>query len=118
MAKAVGGGLGVPLPYEFVPGAIGYDPSVPTYEYNVDKAKQLLAESGVTLPLTVRLTAHNREQDQQQAQLFVEAQKLMHESAWFGYMWFENGSFLVHKRIQGFTAPWGGLREAELWINE
>src|SRR3712207_8085222 len=23
MAKAVGGGLGVPLPYEFVPGAIG-----------------------------------------------------------------------------------------------
>jgi peptide/nickel transport system substrate-binding protein len=206
MAKAVGGGLGVPLPYEFVPGAIGYDTSVPYYEYNVDKAKQLLAESGVTLPLTVRLTAHNREQDQQQAQLiqamldkinikvdldivervawgekvriqndfemasrqsgvaldptddlvqtwaesgnsayhranvpglldtlaradseyddakrhqlFVEAQKLMHESAWFGYMWFEPGSFLVHKRIQNFPAPWSGLREAEWWINE
>lgn len=206
MAKALGAGLGVPLPYELVPGSIGYDTSVPFYEYNPDKAKQLLAESGVSLPLEVRLTAHNREADQQQAQflqamldkvgiklnldivervawgekvriqndfematrqsgvvmdpsqdllitwaeggnsayhrakvpglldtlqkadaeydekkrhqLFVEAQKLMHESAWFGYMWFEMGNYLVHKRIQGFPAGWGSLREAEWWIDE
>jgi peptide/nickel transport system substrate-binding protein len=206
MAKALGAGLGIPLPYELVPGSIGYDTSVPFYEYNPDKAKQLLAESGVTLPFEVRLTAHNREADQQQAQfiqamldkvgikinldivervawgekvrinndfematrqsgvvtdpsqdllitwaeggnsayhrakvpglldtlqkadteydekkrhaLFVEAQKLMHDSAWFGYMWFENGNFLVHKRVQGFPAGWGSLREAEWWIDE
>jgi ABC-type transport system substrate-binding protein len=206
MAKALGAGLGIPLPYELVPGSIGYDTSAPAYDYNPDKAKQLLAESGVTLPLEVRLTAHNREADQQQAQFiqamlekvgikinldivervawgekvrinndfematrqsgvvtdpsqdllitwaeggnsayhrakvpglldtlqkadteydekkrhqaFVEAQKLMHESAWFVYMWFENGNFLVHKRIQGFPAGWGSLREAEWWINE
>ena len=206
MAKALGAGLGIPLPYELVPGSIGYDTSVPTYEYNPDKAKQLLVESGITLPFEVRLTAHNREADQQQAQFiqamldkvgikvnldivervawgekvrinndfematrqsgvamdpsqdllltwaedgnsayhrakvpglldtlqkadteydektrhqhFVDAQKLMHESAWFGYMWFENGNFLVHKRIQGFPAGWGSLREAEWWINE
>jgi ABC-type transport system substrate-binding protein len=206
MAKALGAGLGIPLPYELVPGSIGYDTSVPIYEYNPDKAKQLLAESGVTLPFEVRLTAHNREADQQQAQFiqamldkvgikinldivervawgekvrinndfematrqsgvamdpsqdllitwaeggnsayhrahvpglldtlqkadteydekkrhqaFVDAQKLMHESAWFGYMWFENGNFLVHKRIQGFPAGWGSMREAEWWINE
>jgi peptide/nickel transport system substrate-binding protein len=206
MAKALGAGLGIPLPYELVPGSIGYDTSVPIYEYNPDKAKQLLAESGVTLPFEVRLTAHNREADQQQAQfiqamldkvgikinldivervawgekvrinndfematrqsgvamdpsqdllitwaeggnsayhrahvpglldtlqkadteydekkrhqLFVDAQKLMHESAWFGYMWFENGNFLVHKRIQGFPAGWGSMREAEWWIDE
>jgi len=206
MATALGAGLGIPLPYELVPGSIGYDTAVPTYEYNPDKAKQLLAESGVTLPLEVRLTAHNREADQQQAQFiqamlekvgikinldivervawgekvrinndfematrqsgvamdpsqdllitwaeegnsayhrakvpglldtlqkadteydekkrhqhFVDAQRLMHESAWFGYMWFENGNFLVHKRIQGFPAGWGSLREAEWWINE
>jgi len=206
MATALGAGLGIPLPYELVPGSIGYDTAVPTYEYNPDKAKQLLAESGVTLPLEVRLTAHNREADQQQAQFiqamlekvgikinldivervawgekvrinndfematrqsgvamdpsqdllitwaeegnsayhrakvpglldtlqkadteydekkrhqsFVDAQKLMHESAWFGYMWFENGNFLVHKRIQGFPAGWGSMREAEWWINE
>ncbi|MFN8635362.1 MAG: ABC transporter substrate-binding protein [Chloroflexota bacterium] len=206
MAKALGAGLGIPLPYELVPGSIGYDTSVPVYDYNPDKAKQLLAESGVKLPLEVRLTAHNREADVQQAQFlqamldkvgvklnldivervawgekvrinndfematrqsgvvvdpsqdllitwaeggnsayhrahvdglletlqkadteydekkrnqaFIDAQKLMHESSWFVYMWFENGNFLVHKRIQGFPAGWGSLREAEWWINE
>jgi ABC-type transport system substrate-binding protein len=47
--------------------------------------------------------------------LFVQAQKLMHESAWFGYMWFEIGNFLVHKRIQNFPTIWGAstLREHE-----
>lgn len=206
IAKAVGGGFGFGLPYEFVPGAIGYDTSVPFYEFNLDKAKQLIQQSGVTTPLDVRMTVHSREQDVQQAQiiqqmvdkigvklnldvvervawgekvriqndfqmasrqsgvavdptddllvtwaeggnsayhrakvpglidtlhqadaeydpakrqaLFVEAQKLMYESAWFGYLWFEPGNFLVNKRIQGFPATWGSLREAEWWINE
>ena len=49
---------------------------------------------------------------------FVQAQKLMYESAWFGYIWFEPGNFLVNKRIQGFPATWGSLREAEWWIGE
>ncbi|MFN8526207.1 MAG: ABC transporter substrate-binding protein [Chloroflexota bacterium] len=206
MAKALGAGLGIALPYEFVPGAIGYDTSVPFYDFNLDKAKQLFADSGAKPGIEVRLTAHNREVDQQQAQLlqamldkigvkvnldivervawgekvriqndfemasrlsgvavdptddllvtwaeggnsayhrakvpglldtlnkadgeydntkrqqlFVDAQKLMHESAWFGYMWFENGNFLVHKRIKGFPAPWGSYREWEWWIEE
>jgi peptide/nickel transport system substrate-binding protein len=206
IAKAVGGGFGFALPYEFVPGAIGYDTNVPYYEYNLDKAKQKLQDSGVTTPLEVRFTVHNREQDVQQAQiiqqmadklglklnldvvervawgekvriqndfqmasrqagvavdptddllvtwaeggnsayhrahvaglidtlhqadaeydiakrqaLFVQAQKLMYDSAWFGYIWFEPGNFLVNKRIQGFPATWGSLREAEWWIGE
>ena len=207
MAKALGQGLGIPLPYEFVPGAIGYDTSVPFYEFNLDKAQALIKESGVSLPLPVRLTAHSREVDQQQAQLlqamldkigikvdldivervawgekvrinndfematrqsnvavdptddlmitwaesgnsayhrahvpgllerlaaadaeydqqkrhalFVQAQKLMHESAWFGYMWFEMGNFLVHKRIQNFPPVWvEARREWEWWIDE
>jgi ABC-type transport system substrate-binding protein len=52
--------------------------------------------------------------------LFVQAQKLMHESAWFGYMWFELGNYLVHKRVQNFAQIWGAnaLREWEWWINE
>ena len=50
LAKALGAGLGIPLPYELVPGSIGYDTAVPTYAYNPDRAKQLLAESGVKLP--------------------------------------------------------------------
>jgi peptide/nickel transport system substrate-binding protein len=206
IAKAVGGGFGFALPYEFVPGAIGYDPNVPFYEFNLDKAKQKLQDSGVSTPLEVRFTVHNREQDVQQAQiiqqmvaklgitlnldvvervawgekvriqndfqmasrqsgvavdptddllvtwaeggnsayhrahvpglidtlhqadaeydaakrqdLFVQAQKLMYESAWFGYLWFEPGNFLVNKRIQGFPATWGSLREAEWWLAE
>ena len=206
MAKTLGAGLGVVLPYEFVPGAIGYDTSVPTYGFDLDKAKALLAESGVKPGTEIRLTAHNRETDSQQAQLiqamldkigikvnldivervawgekvriqndyemasrvggvvmdpsldllqtwaesgnsayhrahvdglletlqkadeeyddqkraqlFIQAQKLMHESAWFVYMWFANGNFLVHKRIQGFPATWGASREGEWWINE
>ena len=186
-------------------GAIGYDPSVPNYEFNLDKARQKMQASGVTTPLEVRMTVHSREQDVQQAQLiqqmvdkigiklnlevvervawgekvriqndfqmasrqsgvqvdptddllvtwaeggnsayhrahvpglidtlhqadaeydtakrqalFVEAQKLMYDSAWFGYIWFEPGNFLVHNRIQGFPATWGSLREAEWWID-
>jgi peptide/nickel transport system substrate-binding protein len=205
VARAVGGGFGVPLPYEFVPGSIGYDSTVPLYEFNQDKARQKMQSSGVTTPLEVRMTVHSREQDVQQAQLiqqmvdrigiklslevvervawgekvriqndfqmasrqsgvqvdptddllvtwaeggnsayhrahvpglidtlhqadaeydtarrqalFVEAQKLMYESAWFGYIWFEPGNFLVHNRIQGFPATWGSLREAEWWID-
>jgi len=208
IAKAVGGGLGMPLPYEFVPGAIGYDQSVPFYAFDLDRAKRLVQESSVPLPLEVRMTVHSREQDVQQAQmiqqmvdqigvklsldvvervawgekvriqndfqmasrqsgvavdptddllvtwaeggnsayhrakvpglldtlhkadaeydaakrqeLFVQAQKLMYESAWFGYIWFELGNYLVHKRIQNFAQAWGSnaLREWEWWINE
>jgi peptide/nickel transport system substrate-binding protein len=180
--------------------------AVPAYGFDLDKAKALIKESGVTLPLTVRLTAHNREVDTQQAQLiqamldkigvkinldivervawgdkvrinndfematrlsgvavdptndllvtwaeggnsaysrakvpglldtlnqadasyddkvrqqlFVKAQNLMYESAWFGYMWFELGNFLVDKRIQGFPNVWGSLRESEWWIGQ
>jgi peptide/nickel transport system substrate-binding protein len=206
IAKAVGGGFGFSLPYEFVPGAIGYDPTVPFYEFNLDTARQLIQAAGVSTPLEVRMTVHSREQDVQQAQmiqqmvdkigiklnldvvervawgekvriqndfqmasrqsgvlvdptddllvtwaeggnsayhrahveglidtlhqadaeyetakrqaLFVKAQNLMYQSAWFGYLWFEPGNFLVHKRIQGFPAAWGSLRESEWWIGE
>ena len=205
IARAVGGGFGFPLPYEFVPGSIGYDSTVPFYEFNLDKARQKMQAAGVSTPLDVRMTVHSREQDVQQAQLiqqmvdkigiklnlevvervawgekvriqndfqmasrqsgvqvdptddllvtwaeggnsayhrarvpglidslhqadaeyetskrqalFVEAQKLMYESAWFGYIWFEPGNFVVHNRIQGFPATWGSLREAEWWID-
>jgi peptide/nickel transport system substrate-binding protein len=212
IAKALGGDLGLPLPYEFVPGTLGYSTDVPFYDFNLDTAKQLIAESGVELPLQTTLTVHSRDTDQQQAQiiqamvkeigidlqievledvawgekvrvsadyevatrqsgtqadptafllltwapsgnsaysradvpglldliaqadatydqnerqqLFVQAQGLMYESAWFGYMWYENGNVLAHKRVQGMPiandapAIWGALREWEWWINE
>jgi len=207
IAKALGAGLGIVLPYELVPGQIGYSDKVPFYSFDPEKSKALLKEAGLTTPVPVRLTVHNREVDQQQAQLiqamldkvgikvtldvvertawgekvrlnndfematrqtdvkidptddllitwaeegnsayhrakvpglidtlkaadaeydqakrqelFVKAQTLMHDSAWMGYMWFEQGNFLVHKRIQNFPATiWGSFREQEWWIGE
>ena len=72
IAKALGAGLGIVLPYELVPGQIGYSDQVPAYSYDPEKAKALLQQAGVTLPLPVRLTVHNREVDQQQAQLIQQ----------------------------------------------
>lgn len=212
IARALGAELGQPLPYEFVPGTLGYDESVPFYEFDQEKARALIAESGVPTPIDVVLTVHSRELDQQQAQiiqamanevgfnvtldvvedvawgeqvrvnndfematrqsgtqadptnfllntwategnsayhradvpglldlirqadssydqeerhnLFVEAQQLMHESAWIGYMWYENGNVLINDRVQNYptldgqSMTWGSLREWEWWISE
>lgn len=212
LAQTLGGVLGMPLPYEFVPGTVGYDESVPFYEFDLEKARQLIEEAGIETPLDVRLTVHSREVDQQQAQiiqsmvseiglnvnldvvervawgekvriqndfevatrqsgvavdptndllvtwapggnsaysraevpnlietieaadstydpqerhaLFVEAQQLMYESAWFGYMWFETGNHLRHARVQNFpirddvSVVWGSLRVEEWWLEE
>ena len=206
IAKALGVELGVVNPYEFVPGEVGFDKTVPFYEFNLDKAKALLKESGVKLPLPVRMVVHTREVDQQQAQLiqamlakvdvnvnidlvertawgekvriqndfematrqtnptpdeaagllitwaedgnsayhrgkvpglmdvlkqadaeydakkrhdlFKKAQTLMYESAYMGYLWYEQGNFVVNKRIQNFPDQvWIALRQAEWWIS-
>lgn len=56
--------------------------------------------------------------------LVMDQLTTMHESAWFGDMWFEVGHLLRHNRIQNFPvvddAPvvWGSLREWEWWLNE
>jgi len=212
IALALGAGQGRAHPWDFAPGTIGFDESVPFYSYDPDKAREHLAASGVENP-QVRLTVHSRDLDQQQAQiiqamageigitvnldvvedvawgdqvrvnadfemataqagtnsspvntvltqwevggnqgyaraevpglielieeadttydpeeqheLFVEAQGLMHESAWWGYMWFESGNVLLNNRIKGFpvfangeSASWGSLQESEWWIEE
>lgn len=212
VAQALGAELGEALPYEFVPGTIGYDDTVPFYEFDLEKARAMVAESGVATPIEVSLTVHSRDLDQQQAQiiqamaaeagfnvtldvvedvawgeqvrinndfematrqsgiqadpttfllntwategnsayhradvpglldlireadssydpeerqrLYVEAQQLMYESAWFGYMWYERGNVLLNDRVQGFpevdgvSVSWGSLREAEWWLSE
>ena len=212
VARALGAELGEPLPYEFVAGTIGYDETVPFYEFDLEKARAMVAESGVPTPIEVSLTVHSRDLDQQQAQiiqamaaeagfnvtldvvedvawgeqvrinndfematrqsgiqadptnfllntwategnsayhraevpgllekireadstydpeerqrLYVEAQHLMHESAWFGYMWYERGNVLLNDRVQGFpeingqSVSWGSLREGEWWLSE
>jgi peptide/nickel transport system substrate-binding protein len=72
MAKAVGGGIGAGNYYDLTEGTLGYDPSVPKYTFDLDKAKALIKESGVTTPLSVRLTVITREADLQQAQIIQQ----------------------------------------------
>ena len=72
IAKAVGAGVGVPQRYDLTPGVLGYDPSAPFYNYDPDKAKALLAESGVSRDLTISLVVITREADQLQAQIIQQ----------------------------------------------
>jgi peptide/nickel transport system substrate-binding protein len=72
MAKAIGGGVGAANYYDLTEGTLGYDPSVPKYTYDLAKAQALMKESGVTTPLTVRLTVITREADLQQAQILQQ----------------------------------------------
>jgi ABC-type transport system substrate-binding protein len=72
IAKALGGGNGIPQKYDVTPGTIGYDESLPFYTYDPAKAKQLLTESGAGSSVTFRLTVIAREADQQQAQMIQQ----------------------------------------------
>lgn len=72
IARALGGGPGIAQKYDLTPGTLGYDESVPYYGFDLDKAKSLLAESGVPAGLSFRLTVIAREADQQQAQMMEQ----------------------------------------------
>lgn len=49
-------GLGVPIGSHYVPGAFGYVDSTAINPYDPEKAKKLLAEASVALPLTLTMT--------------------------------------------------------------
>lgn len=72
IAEAVGGGLGFAARYNLLPGAIGYSDELPYYEFDLDKAKELRAESSAPVPLDTRITIIAREADQQMAQMIQQ----------------------------------------------
>ena len=49
-------GFGVPIGSHYVPGALGYVDTTGINPFNIDKAKKLLIEAGVKLPLELTLT--------------------------------------------------------------
>jgi ABC-type transport system substrate-binding protein len=199
MAKVLSPGLGRAHPYTLLPGQVGYDAKVPFHEFDVEKAKRLLQESGVKLPFEVKLNVHSRELDQRQAQviqamlgkagikvnievlegaamsgrirsgdwelstgqdgadadpldgfklaaieavkdpglhallmqvdaetnptrqhdLLVQAQKMVTDNAWMGWLWLNPGSYLVNNRVQNFQPPWNAVQDWEaVWIRK
>lgn len=72
IAKALGFGLGEAQYYLLAPGQIGFDESLPRYSFNVEKAKQLMAEAGFPGGMDVTLDYISRPEDTQNAQLYQQ----------------------------------------------
>lgn len=72
IAEAVGGGLGFAAKHNLLPGAIGYSDDIPYYSFDLEKAKELRAQSQAPTPLNTRITIIAREADQQMAQMIQQ----------------------------------------------
>ena len=74
MAKTLGHGMATPFAYPFWrEGALGFDPSVERYDYNPDKAKQLLRDAGYPNGLDVTLLVIKREPEETIAQFMQQS---------------------------------------------
>jgi peptide/nickel transport system substrate-binding protein len=70
MAKVLGFGEAQPLHYIYwTKGQLGYDESLPRYDYNPGKAKQLLTEAGFPNGVDVTLEYISRAEDQRIAEV-------------------------------------------------
>lgn len=71
--KTFGFGLGTVAPHPYwTEGVIGYDASLPTYNYNEDAAKQLMSDAGLADGVDVTLTVIQRPLEQQQAEVIKQ----------------------------------------------
>jgi peptide/nickel transport system substrate-binding protein len=73
IGRALGGEIGSPHPWEWVPGELGFSREVSHHNFDLDKAKQYLQEwskeTGNSLPIELEMTVHSRETDIQQVEI-------------------------------------------------
>ncbi|MCL4534016.1 MAG: ABC transporter substrate-binding protein [Bacteroidetes bacterium] len=72
MAKTLGLGIGQENQSFWAPGQVGYDPSVPRYQFDRDKAKQLLAEAGYPNGIDTAITVIARPEDLRNAEVLKQ----------------------------------------------
>jgi ABC-type transport system substrate-binding protein len=72
LATTLGQGQGDPSKYFLLPGAFGYDDSLPYYSYDLDKAKSLMNDAGYPNGLDVSFIIIAREVDKTQAEVLKQ----------------------------------------------
>ncbi len=71
-ARTLGQGSGNPNRYWLLPGMLGFDDTLPWYQFDRAKATQLVKDAGFANGLDVTLTVMNRQVDQQQSQIIKQ----------------------------------------------
>jgi peptide/nickel transport system substrate-binding protein len=54
-----------------------------------------------------------------QHDLLVQAQKMVTDNAWMGWLWLNPGNYLITNRVQNFQPPWNAVQDWEsVWIRK
>jgi peptide/nickel transport system substrate-binding protein len=71
-ANTLGLGAGAPGRYMVLPGMLGYDETIPSYQLDAAKAKQLVTDAGFPNGLNITMNLMSREVDERQAQMLKQ----------------------------------------------
>ena len=113
LAKVLGQGSGDVMKYMLLKGSPGYDESLPSYSFDLDKAKSLMKESGVAAGVLVKFPIISREVDKLQAEMLkqmweqigIRAEiETIERAAWVQKIVTEKGNFDVATLRSGFSA--------------
>ncbi len=72
MARTLGLGIGQVNQSFWAPGQVGYDPNIPRYDYNPDRARQLLAQAGYPNGVDTAITVIARPEDLRNAEVLKQ----------------------------------------------